>query len=75
MPEQCIECMRLLVEGDTDGYEILGWQENGRRVLSAAIKSGTPKAKASATALINRLVARGYSGFKDLLDSGYRSLT
>lgn len=68
MPEECAECMRLLSDGLKDVNEIYGWQEHGRTVLSAAIKSGNAAARGIAIKLINRLESRGYSGFRDLLN-------
>jgi len=67
-PVQCVECLSLLVEGSREGYEILGWQERAQTVLASALKSNDAKARGDATALINRLDARGYYGFKELLE-------
>jgi hypothetical protein len=67
-PVQCVECLSLFVEGSKEGYEILGWQQHAQAILASALKSSDVKAKSDATALINRLDARGYNGFKELLE-------
>ena len=67
MPEGSVESVRLLSELTTEVAEIYGWQEHGRTVLSESISSGNENAKIAAITLINRLEARGFSSFRDLL--------
>lgn len=59
-----------MVDGVREVYEILGWEKETKSVLAVALKSGDDKARAAAIALINRLDARGLSGFRALLDDG-----
>ncbi len=68
-PEECAVCLSLLAEGLDDVLGVYGWETHGRTVLADAMTSGNPKAKATTVALINRLESRGYSGFRDLLES------
>ena len=56
-----------MVENDREGWTILGWDENTRKILSIAISGDNPDARASAIALVHRLGARGYFGYRDLL--------
>jgi hypothetical protein len=65
---ESVECLSLLVDGAKEGYEIYGWEEHARSILSSALGGTDAKAKAHAKALINRLDARGHSGFRDLLN-------
>jgi len=67
-PKVTVECLSGMVEGVKEIYEILGWDKEAKAILAAALKSGDDDAKAAATALINRLDARGLSGFRDLLN-------
>lgn len=69
MPSRSIECLSMIVEGDTDGWGILVWREHARTVLSAAINSQDVEAQNSAVNLIHRLGARGYFEFRDILSS------
>lgn len=69
-PRLTVECLSRMVDGVREIYEILGWDKEAKAVLAAALKSGDDEAKAAATALINRLDARGLSGFRDLLNDG-----
>lgn len=63
-----VECLSLMVDGAKEAYEIVGWEKDAQIILSAALKSADDQAKTEATALINRLDARGHSGFRQLLD-------
>jgi hypothetical protein len=67
-PRQAVECLSLMVDGAKEAYEIVGWEKDAQTVLSAALKSDDSQAKADAKALVNRLDARGHSGFRVLLD-------
>jgi hypothetical protein len=69
-PKLTVECLSGMVEGVKEIYEILGWDKEAKTILAAALKSGDAEAKATAAALINRLDARGLSGFRELLDDG-----
>lgn len=66
-PRQTVECLSLMVDGAKEAYEIVGWEKDARKVLSSALISTDSEAKADARALINRLDARGHSGFRVLL--------
>ena len=69
-PKLTVECLSAMVEGVKEIYEILGWDKEAKTILAVALKSGDAEAKATAAALINRLDARGLSGFRELLDDG-----
>lgn len=69
-PKLTVECLSGMVEGVKEIYEILGWDKEAKTILAAALKSGDAEAKATAAVLINRLDARGLSGFRELLDDG-----
>ena len=66
-PEQSVRCLGLLIEGAKETYEIVGWDDHARAVLSSALKGADQNARNLATAIVNRLDARGYSGFRELL--------
>lgn len=66
-PKLTIQCLKGMVEGVKEIYEILGWDKEAKAILAAALKSGDDDVKADAAALINRLDARGLPGFRDLL--------
>jgi hypothetical protein len=68
-PGLAVECLALMVDGAKEAYEIVGWDKDATAILTSALKSSDAKAKADARALINRLDARGHSGFRELLDN------
>jgi hypothetical protein len=67
MPRQVVECLRLMIEGDKEGWGILGWREHARTILRAAIQDTDAEVRQAAVDLIHRLGARGYFEFRDLL--------
>jgi len=69
MPVQTIECVRLLCEGDKEGWMIQTWDESIRTVLTTGMQSAEVSAQEAAVALINILSTRGHLSFRDLLGS------
>lgn len=67
MPGKTVECLALIVEGDVEGWDILGWRDDARKVLGAAICSTDQAARNLATDLIHKLGSRGYFEFRELL--------
>jgi hypothetical protein len=66
-PAPALNCLRLLIEGDNDGWRVLGWSKEIRTVLQAALHHGDDVTKAAAVDLVHRLGAKGYSQFRDLV--------
>lgn len=67
IPRKTVECLRLVAEGDVEGWRIYTWREHARAILAAAIQSTDTRAQEAAVELIHRLGARGYFEFRDLL--------
>ena len=65
-PLSSVESLRYLVEGDTEGYEIYGWDENPKTILAAALDGGEASA-AEARLLIEQLIVRGHHSYRTLL--------
>lgn len=66
-PRQVVGCLRLMVEGDVEGWRLRSWREQIRTILATAIQSGDAEARQVAVDLVHRLGARGYFEFRDLL--------
>ena len=75
MPVDVVGCLRLIVEGDKEGWNIRAWREPKRTILKTALKSGDPTARQLAESLIHRLGARGYWDFRDLLRESRNNTT
>ncbi len=69
-PLSAVESLRYLVEGDTEGYEIYGWDENPKLILSAALDSGEASAE-EARLLIEQLIVRGHHSYRTLLTKSH----
>ena len=67
MTQEVLECARLMIEGDKQGWDIPGWEKELRHILGVAMNSPIPEARVTATAIINRLGERGYLNFRSLL--------
>lgn len=70
MPVLAVECLRLIIEGDKKGWDICGWSDEAKIILTTALQSSNDEAKQTAEALIHRLDERGYWNFRELLPAG-----
>ena len=66
-PGPVVECLSLMAQGDKKGWLISSWRDDAHVILENALKSDDPEAMGAATALINRLAARGYSEYRELI--------
>lgn len=65
--KECVACLRLMIEGDSEGWRPYGWREHTRTILGTAIESGDTAAKQDAEDLVHRLGALGHLEYRDLL--------
>jgi hypothetical protein len=66
-PNQVIDCLMLMVEGDDEGLGILGWKGEARIALAGALASADREAAKKARELVHKLGGLGYFEFRDLL--------
>jgi hypothetical protein len=66
-PKATSSCVESMIDGAKEQWQIHHWSSQIRTVISAALRSGDDNTQASAKALINRLAARGFLDFGDLL--------
>ncbi len=67
MPLEAVQCLGFMVEGDKDGWKIMGWQEDARKIIAVGLSSRSSQARRAAVDLVNRLAARGFTDYRDLL--------
>ena len=67
MPEKAIECLSLMVDGDDEGWGMLGWRDSAHRVLEAGVVSPEVGTRQAARALVHKLGGLGYFEFGKLL--------
>jgi hypothetical protein len=67
IPRVTVECLAMIVEGDKEGWGVLGWRESAHKILQDAISSPDQDANTAAAKLIHKLGSRGYFEFRDLL--------
>jgi hypothetical protein len=66
-PVECVACLRLIIEGDTEGWILLGIENDARALLSQALASNHSDGALSAKRLIEEFIAKGQFGFRTLL--------
>ncbi|HFC08359.1 MAG TPA: hypothetical protein ENJ54_00665 [Chloroflexi bacterium] len=64
-PLKSVECLKMIVEADIEGWELYAGQEHIRQALQWAL--GTPEAKQTAEQVIHYLGSRGFLEYRDLL--------
>jgi hypothetical protein len=66
-PVESVACLRLIIEGDTDGWILLGIENDARALLSQALAGNHPDGALSAKRLVEELIAKGQFSFRTLL--------
>lgn len=66
-PTECVSCLSLIIEGDREGWILVGVEEDARAILRQALDSNHPEGSLSAKRLIEQLLAKGQFGFRTLL--------
>jgi hypothetical protein len=66
-PAVAVESVRLIAEGDREGWTLVGSYDNVHNILAAALSSGQPDVRDAATDLIHILGARGFKDLRTLL--------
>lgn len=67
MPNSSIQALRMMIEGDTKAWGVLGWTDKAKEIIRTARKSGDGQARDAADDLVNLLGSRGYFDFGELL--------
>jgi hypothetical protein len=70
MPAKAVRCLTCIVEEDEEGWGILGWREDPRKVIATALNSANPVAEQLTRELVHRLGGIGYFDFRELLVDG-----
>lgn len=70
MPKEVVQCVSLMIEGDLEVWTIHGWVKELRAILSKTIRSSDLDARQATAEIVNRLGAKGFLEFRDLLPSG-----
>lgn len=66
-PLDAVYCLNAMLLGEKEGWRIMALKDEARTILEKALESIDPEARTTAEELINRLGARGYWEFGDLL--------
>jgi hypothetical protein len=66
-PVQCVTALRLMIEGDREGWLLLGVEDDARRLLKIALESTNPDGEVAAKWLVEELIGKGQFGFRLLL--------
>ena len=66
LSEPVVECLEKIVESDKKGWRLPVWTESIRKILATALRASDEASK-RARHLINKLAARGYLEYRELL--------
>jgi hypothetical protein len=69
MPTSAVKCLNLITQVAKERWRIYGYHGQARTILATALKIGDANALEIAEETVNRLMARGYLEFRDLLIS------
>ncbi|MGB9898431.1 hypothetical protein, partial [Thermanaerothrix sp.] len=67
MPSETVQCLKILVEGKINSWEICAWRKEAPIILATALQSFDLGARQAAYDLVNYLGRHGYFEFLDLL--------
>jgi hypothetical protein len=67
-PVAVVECLRHMVDGVREPWELHAWREEMEKSLRAVLRTNDATAKKAAAELINVLASKGHVSFRDLLD-------
>lgn len=67
MPQDVVECLDYIVDRTKELWQIDIWQKDIRTILTISLKSSNLFAQQKSSAFVNKLAARGYLAFRDLL--------
>lgn len=67
-PCEAIECLRHMVEGVREPWELDAWGEEMEKILRAVLQSDDAAAGSAARELVNLLAARGHLRYRELLN-------
>jgi hypothetical protein len=67
-PQEVVECLRHMVDGMREPWELHAWREEMEKSLRTVLETSDAVAKKAAVELINILASKGHVHFRDLLD-------
>lgn len=66
-PDKAIECLSLMLDGDEEGWGMLGWRESAHKIVEAAVASPEAATREAARVLIHKLGGLGYFEYRQFL--------
>ncbi|MCH8040028.1 MAG: hypothetical protein IH977_06755 [Nitrospinae bacterium] len=67
-PVNTIECLKLMIEGEKEGWHVPFWEKETRLIITKAKKLKDPEVQQATDELIHQLGAKGHLGYRDLLE-------
>ena len=66
-PEESIKALSAMVDGTKERWAVSTWSKSATAIMQTAYKSDSDKAKTDAMALANKLVAKDYTEYRNVL--------
>ncbi len=66
-PAESIKALSAMVDGTRERWSVSSWSSNATAIIQAACNSGDDSVKQSAKDLANKLVAKGYTEYRNII--------
>lgn len=66
-PAECIKALSAMVDGTRERWSVASWSKNATAIIQAAYNSKNASVKQSAKNLANKLVAKGYTEYRNVI--------
>lgn len=67
LPLQALQLLEALIDSDKTDWGVYTWRDEAKPIVAAALDSNDPGTTKAARDFINRMSARGYLGFREML--------
>ncbi len=67
-PVEAIKALSAMVDGTRDRWSVSSWSKNATEIIKIAYNSSNEDAKQVAKVLANKLVAKGHTEYRSVVD-------
>ncbi len=67
LPLQALQLLAVLIDSDKNDWGVHTWRDEAKPIVASALDSNDPGTTKAARDFINRMSARGYLGFREML--------
>ena len=68
-PTESLKALSAMVDGTKERWSVSSWSKNATAIIQTAYNSSDNSVKRLATALANKLVAKGYTEYRNIISN------